>query len=64
MGTDQSNPSAITPHNPTSSRQLIERDTSSSENETKSTLKSNRNKIRSLHPQSIKKWSLQYQQQM
>ena len=53
MGTDLSNPSPITPHNPTSSRQLVERDTSSSANETQSTLKSNGNKIQSLHPQSI-----------
>ena len=47
------NQSPATPHNPTSSRQLVERDTSSSANETKSTLKSNGNKIQSLHPQSI-----------
>lgn len=53
MGTDQSNPSPITPNNPTSPRQLVERDTSPSANETKSTLKSNGNKIQSLHPQSI-----------
>ena len=43
---------AITPHNPTSSRQLVERDTSFA-NETKSTLKSNRNRNQSLKPQSI-----------
>ena len=54
MGTDQSNPSQTTPHNPTSSRQLVERDTSSSSaDETKSTLKLNRNIIQSLQLQSV-----------
>ena len=53
MGTNKSNPSPTTPHNPKYSRQLAELDTSSSANETKSTLESNRNRIRSLRPQSI-----------
>ena len=43
MGTDQSNTTA--PHNTTSCRQLLDRDTSSSVNETQLALKSNRNHI-------------------